>query len=199
MKTFSFVTLIVALLAWSSAAQAEVIINVYQSGSDVIASGSGTLDTTNLSIISFGINTPYVAGIAASIREGQSGSDYEVFSAVSGPSSFGSGYPFNPDSFSGDVFGVDGANHTLYTPVAYTSGASLSSIDTFNNTTLADLGLTTGTYTYTWGADAHADSLVLNIGSSPSAAVPEPSSLAMCGLASLIGSAYAWRRRQRAA
>ncbi len=30
-------------------------------------------------------------------------------------------------------------------------------------------------------------------------AVPEPSSLAMCGLAGLIGSAYAWRRRKRAA
>jgi hypothetical protein len=29
--------------------------------------------------------------------------------------------------------------------------------------------------------------------------VPEPSSLAMCGLAGLIGSAYAWRRRKRAA
>jgi hypothetical protein len=28
-------------------------------------------------------------------------------------------------------------------------------------------------------------------------AVPEPSSLVMCGLASLIGSAYAWRRRKR--
>jgi hypothetical protein len=97
-------------------ADAGVVINIYQSGSNVIASGSGTLDTTALSMINQGINIPYVAGIAASIREGQSGAEYEIFSAVSGPSSFGAGFPINPDSFSGDVFGVDGANHTLYVP-----------------------------------------------------------------------------------
>jgi hypothetical protein len=39
---------------------------------------------------------------------------------------------------------------------------------------------------------------VLNIGSGPSA-VPEPSSLVMGGLAGVIGSAYAWRRRKQAA
>ena len=31
------------------------------------------------------------------------------------------------------------------------------------------------------------------------AAVPEPSSLALCGIAGLIGTAFAWRRRHRAA
>ncbi len=47
----------------------------------------------------------------------------------------------------------------------------------------------------------YADSA--NQGGSPSSftltAVPEPSSLAMCVIAGLIGSAYAWRRRERAA
>jgi hypothetical protein len=38
----------------------------------------------------------------------------------------------------------------------------------------------------------------LTFTASPSA-VPEPSSLAMCGLAGAIGSAYAWRRRKRIA
>jgi hypothetical protein len=116
---------------------------------------------------------------------------------ASGPTSFvGSGTSFQANFGEGDIFGVAGFGHQIYAPQGYVSGSSLMADDTFSFTTLAALGLTPGTYTYTWGTDAHADSLVLNIGS-PSA-VPEPSSLAMCGLAGLIGASYAWRRRQRA-
>jgi hypothetical protein len=41
-------------------------------------------------------------------------------------------------------------------------------------------------------------SVTISTSDSP-AVVPEPSSLALCGIAGVIGSAYAWRRRKRSA
>jgi hypothetical protein len=45
----------------------------------------------------------------------------------------------------------------------YVSGSSLSATTTWNNQTLATMGLTGGTYTFSWGAGVNADSLVVNI------------------------------------
>jgi len=41
----------------------------------------------------------------------------------------------------------------LVLPTGYTSGSALTTSETWNNTTLAGLGLTDGTYTWTWGHD----------------------------------------------
>ncbi len=48
---------------------------------------------------------------------------------------------------------------------------------TWNNQTFASFGATPGTYVWTWGSGANAGSFTLNIGGT--AAVPEPSSLAL--------------------
>ena len=74
----------------------------------------------------------------------------------------------------------------LGVPVGYVSGTSLgTSTITFNSTTLAALGVIDGTYEWTWGTGANADSFTLQIG--PVAAVPEPASLPLLvmGLAGL--------------
>jgi hypothetical protein len=44
----------------------------------------------------------------------------------------------------------------------------------FANQTFASIGLTPGTYTWTWGSGSNADSLTVQIGP---AAVPEPASV----------------------
>jgi PEP-CTERM motif len=77
---------------------------------------------------------------------------------------------------------------------AYTSGTSLSGTDTFDSTSLALLGLTDGTYTYTWGTGNHADSLTINIG-----AVPEPSTWAMMILGFAAVSFVAYHRKSKPA
>ncbi len=85
----------------------------------------------------------------------------------------------------------------LLLPSGYVSGTALSATDTYNNTTIAALGLAVGTYTYTWGSGANADSLVINIGP---AAVPEPASIVMTGgMLGLGGLVLAWRKRRRLA
>jgi hypothetical protein len=59
---------------------------------------------------------------------------------------------------------------------------------------ISGLGLTPGTYTWTWGSGATADSLEVNIPSDPSA-VPAPSSLTLAGTALFTVLGYfGWRR-----
>jgi hypothetical protein len=67
----------------------------------------------------------------------------------------------------------------LLVPHGYTSGSPLSGSATFNDATPASLGLTPGTYTYTWNSfplrlSFQDDSLTVKIGS-----IPEPSTWAM--------------------
>jgi hypothetical protein len=77
----------------------------------------------------------------------------------------------------------------LLVPDGYVSGSALSGTAIWDAFTIASLGLTPGTYTYTWGTGAHTDNFTINIG-----AVPEPSSLVMAGAAMLAGVG-AWARR----
>ena len=61
---------------------------------------------------------------------------------------------------SGDVVGVQGL--LLLVPQGYVSGNPLSGSATFDNATFASLGITPGTYTWTWGTGV--DSFTLQIG-----------------------------------
>ena len=48
----------------------------------------------------------------------------------------------------------------LAVPQGYLTGA-ISGTSTFNNATFASLGITPGTYTWTWGTGMHADSFTI--------------------------------------
>jgi len=100
-----------------------------------------------------------------------------MYSGMTGPGDFGDGGLTYASSSTGDTFGVVGSSGFLLLPAGYVSGSFISGTDTWDDTTIAGLGLTPGTYDYTWGADG---SLAVNIGIEP---VPEPSSL---GLMSLV-------------
>jgi hypothetical protein len=73
------------------------------------------------------------------------------------------------------------------------SGASLSETSTYDDATFASLGITPGTYVYSWGSGANADMLTIIIGGS----VAEPSTWAMM-LMGFAGLGYAAFRRHAA-
>lgn len=75
-------------------------------------------------------------------------------SGFTGPSSFGSGDFTVSTNGIGDFVGIYVAANQLYVPPGYVSGAALSSSGTWNNTTFATLGVTPGTYVWTWGTGA---------------------------------------------
>ena len=142
-----------------------LVVTILEVGSDVIMSGSGSLNLTGL--IEGSVQT--AGGINGTLGYwviGQSnlffarkffGNNLNVY-----PNSFGSGYTA-PTSYSGQTFGIqDGSlGKDIILPIGYTSGSPLSGTATFANKTISGMGLTPGTYLYDWGSD----SITLQIGS----------------------------------
>ena len=167
------------------AARAAFIVNVNQVGPDVVMTGSGTLNVAALNHLDIG---GVVADVHASTGElimgPTSTTGVSVLDSISGPSNFGSGGFFAASSGSGNAEGVSG-NVLL---VSQTSGA-LSNTDTYSGKSLASMGLTVGTYVWTWGSGPDADSFTIKVNT-----VPEPASLSLLALAGV-----AMHRRRRCA
>jgi hypothetical protein len=65
--------------------------------------------------------------------------------------------------------------YLLIVPTGYTSGANISSTQTFTGQTLSSLGLTNGTYTYTWSGGSI--DVVVGIGLGGPTPTPTPTSI----------------------
>ncbi len=195
--TFKAGLLLCSLCVAVSTAHAAATINIVESGADVVATGSGSFLFTNSPESAVSYVPAEMASIGAlTLGGGGSVANYSV--GLTGPSSFGSSSFVAASSGTGDTFGVVKTSGFITVPVGYVSGTELSGTATWVNQTLSSLGLTAGTYVYSWGSDATADSLTLVIGTtSPVTSVPEPASALMC-LAGLAGVAASVRRRRAA-
>jgi hypothetical protein len=178
---------VAAILAGVSAqpAAAGVIVDISQVTSDVVATFSGSLDLTDLTFQGqFGIDVGGIGPSLAILASGTGGPlSMDGYLGITGPASWGSGGGTVMTSNTGDLFDISGEAGFLEVPHLYVSGSPLSGSTTLANQTLSSVGLTAGTYTYTWGSGPTADSIVVNIGT-----IPEPRSLLLVtlGLASLF-------------
>jgi hypothetical protein len=168
--------------------------------------GSGVIDLSGLTSIFSDAAWPFAGELFPSLGVavlglGGAGNNIDVYGGASGPATLGPGLnAFIGSTATGDVFGVDGNGHgtpTIFVPTGYDGTTSLSGSSTFDNTTLAMIGLTPGTYTYTWspavaaGAVVQDGSLTINV----TGVVPESSTWAMM-LAGFAGlSLLAYRKR----
>jgi len=169
---------------------AAITINISEVGPDVVAIATGSVNTSALSFqVSVPANASMVPSSAVFLVGPASTTSVSWYSGASGPTTLGNGSSVINASFgSGDSIGVLGFA-TIILPTTLKSDYAGSS--TWAGTTLAQLGLNEGTYTWNWGAGANADSLTINVTS-----IPEPSTLALAGLA--CGGFSMWRRRKRA-
>lgn len=144
---------------------------LFESGSDVIMSGTGEFNTADLL---FSFNGSFQGSVRASISliragAGSSVVPSDVYSGVTTyPSNFGSGGQFNANIGSGDAVGIlafGPGDYRLLVPTGYVSNTTLTSQSTFTGQTLSTLGCTPGTYTYSWGSGSDSGTLVLKIGS----------------------------------
>ena len=169
-----------AMLALAPAAHAQVTLTFLQSGSDVNAQATGTLNLTGLTKGGSGSNQmDFVEGQNAAVVVGSSGASFDIYSGFTGPAAFGSGGAVTASSGSGSRFAIADAQDLLLVPGGYTSGSPISGGAVFTGQSFSSLGLTPGTYTY----KLPNDTVTVNIG----APVPEASTTVSFGLLLALG------------
>jgi hypothetical protein len=169
---------------------AALVITVSETGGNVVANSVGSLNTTALTDTFGGSGSGMVPSTGYLVTGSNDADDLRGYQTVTGPVTFGTRVTFaGTSSASGDTIGVFGGRLTgggqisagsIIVPDDYVSGSQLSGTATWVLQSFDSLGLDEGSYTWTWGSGATADSLTLNIG-----AVPEPSSALLLGLGAL--------------
>ena len=183
-------------------AQAAYTITIEQVGSDVVATGSGSINFDALAVFGDELDPSLIAASDGAVILGPATpTDDTYYSGVTGPITFGAGDEFLADSGGGGVVGLgtfdEPSGGVVAVPQGYVSGAPLgTSTATFINATIGGLGLTPGAYVWTWGDGATADSFTLDIAAvGVTAAAPEPATWAMMVLG-LAGLALLRTRRR---
>jgi hypothetical protein len=168
-------------------------VTLLQEGPDVVATGSGTFNTTALVLQSTStcVNSEMLPSSPLFFLGPTSTTANDYGGAIAGPANFGSGdHPIRANSGSGDFVGILSSNNELRlrAPSGYVSGNPLMSTSTWDDATFSSLGVTPGTYVWTWGSGANAGSFTLRAG------VPEPATLGLMVLG-LLGAVFAGRKR----
>jgi len=181
------VVCVAVMVATAGQVHAALIVTAFESGGNVVFSGGGTVSLGALvveasNVADSGVVQPAFGVFLMGDNPLDDAKTYK--NTISGPNDFGPGasHVF-ADSNTGDYFGINALSPNLYLPNGFTTGGSLSGTSTYNGTTLNAIGLTEGTYVWSWGAGAlgAGDTLTLIVDAN---AVPEPytSSLALASL-----------------
>ncbi len=173
-------------------------ITLEQVGSNVVATGSGPIDLTGLTFRFEGIaNGIGIGPDRGTIQTGVNFAIADVYIGFTGPTSFGPGPGALANTSSGDLVSIDNISQQIAVPHGYVSGAALSDSMTFNNATFASLGVTPGTYVWTWGTGLENQNFTLVIPGS--AAVPDGGSTVSLLSCALLGLAALRRKLSRQA
>jgi hypothetical protein len=174
------------------------IVTLEQDGTSVVATGSGAIDTTGLTLnntfLSF---DPEVVPDRPIILIGPSTLAELYQGPITGASEFGTGGYDPADTGTGSATGITeypGSIFYLSVPDGYTSDTPLSNTATWTVSTLAGLGLTSGTYVWTWGSDPD-QSFTLEIGTIGTTPLPAALPLFATGLGAF--GLFGWRRKRK--
>jgi hypothetical protein len=186
----------VVLLGSAVAANASpYVVTLEEVGSNVVATGSGNIDLSGLTttVATTGFGSVIYPAVGAIVTGALAGQDY-YSGSISGPSAFfGSGSESFATGGSGDDVGIEAAASFVFLPSLYVSDTLLSDSATYDTATFASLGVTPGTYKWTWGTGAD-QSFTLEIGTTP---LPAALPLFATGLGAL--GLLGWRRKRKAA
>jgi hypothetical protein len=142
-------------------AEAGYTVTLRQVGPDVVATGSGAINLTGLTFdTSAFVNSEMRPSPATILTGPTTSSSVDLYTEPGGPTSFGSsGFFTLASSGSGDMVGIATGEElhpvSLIVPTGYVSGTFLSDSATYSGKTFATLGVTPGTYVWTWGTGAN--------------------------------------------
>jgi hypothetical protein len=205
MRALSLITACALFGATAAANASTYVATIEQVGSNVVATGSGSFDLTDLTLFNTFVQ-PFGAvesGIAALLLGSGAITTTTLagYSGLSGPTSFGTGgteittTTTNGPTTAINGTGLGGSGAFIAVPTGYVSDTVLStSTNTFVGATLASLLLTPGHYVWTWGTGMHQGSYTLDIGTVP---LPATLPLFATGLAGL--GLLGWRRKKKVA
>lgn len=183
MKTYlAYLLAILTAAALTTSARADFLFTFAQSGNDVVSTGEGSLDLSNLT---FATDLPAGGGLLADccFFVGPD-TDVDVFiGSLDGPSTLNPNGPFNFHSSNqgtGDTFGLDFMSSAFFVPDGYASNVSLTGTATYENQTLNSLDLIVGEYEWTMGGNNSIRLLVT------SQSVPEPSGAVAITLLAIV-------------
>jgi hypothetical protein len=150
----------------TSGASGDFNVTISQVGSDVVWNGSGSFNLAALT--SAGAST-IGGGYVANQAVWAVGPNVPVDTysgTITYPSTFGGGGA-GVTSNTGSTFGIllGGSGRLLYVPSGYVSNTVISGSSTYANQTIAGMGLTPGTYTWSWGTGGNTSTLVMTISS----------------------------------
>ena len=188
------------LIGLSASARAGYVVDLTETGGNVVATGSGAIDLTGLESNVLTGGMAFLNPSLGAIRTGPPPftpiEGYDAVNGFTGPANFGSGGAIVASSGSGDpvsfFFGFSASDNELDVPQGYVSNSALSDTSTYNGQTFSSLGATPGVYKWTWGTGAN-QSFTLVIGE-----VPEPSTWAMMLLGFAGLGLAGWRHRRTA-
>lgn len=134
-------------VAFGPQADTGCIIARTQQGSDVVATGSASIDVTDLSFFfasagASGVHSPVGTVVFGPV----SGTPDDAYTGFTGPTSFGGRSAAGASSGSGDFVSIGDDLARLGVPKGHVPGAALSSNATRGNATFASLGMTQGSY-----------------------------------------------------
>jgi len=193
-----------ATLACSLAAQAAYTVTMQQVGPDVVATGSGSFSLAGLTPTLVGVGGGAVIPPSGLVGVGPVAPlpGVQMYAApVSGPASFGSGVASIATSGTGAGVGMNRAASAFGVPIGYVANTSLgTSTATWAGQTFVSLGITPGTYVWTWGAGPTADSFTLIVNATPAAATSVPTlsewgTVSLAAILALLGFATVRRRK----
>jgi hypothetical protein len=172
-KSFVFAALVLAAAAAQNA-HAAYTVTFSQVGANVVARGSGSIDTSQLIFETTGTLSPFVLPGDGEEITGAAASPIAAFAALIFPFTpfgFGGGAPAT--SGTGDIVAIDVSDEVIGVPIDYESLAPLSDTATYDGQTLASLGLNPGTYVYDIVTPDYTDTFTVKV------VIPEASTWVM--------------------